>query len=44
MIDGWTDLSWVSEVMLSPTRLFLSQAEDVTIVNGVHEIGHKWCA
>ena len=22
----------------------LSQAEDVNIVNGVHELGHKWCA
>ena len=22
----------------------LSQAEDATIVNGVHELGHKWCA
>ena len=22
----------------------LPQAEDVNIVNGVHELGHKWCA
>jgi len=43
-MDGWAGLSLAPEVMPSPIRHSLSQAEDVNIVNGVHELGHKWCA